>query len=57
MIRKIALASKVCGCDIHHIGDSGYRMGVAVPENILELSITVRGVRHTYRRIAASHER
>jgi len=57
VIRKIALASKACGCDIHHIGDSGYRMGVAVPENILELSIAVRGVRHTYRRIAASHER
>jgi hypothetical protein len=57
VIREIALASKACGCDIHHIGDSGYRMGVAVPENILELSIAVRGVRHTYRRIAASHER
>jgi len=57
VVRKIALASKACGCDIHHIGDSGYRMGVAVPENILELSIAVRGVRHTYRRIAASHER
>lgn len=57
VIRKIALASKACGCDIHHIGDSGYRMGVAVPENILELSIAVRGIRHTYRRIASSHAR
>lgn len=56
-VRRIALSSKACGCDIHHIGDSGYRMGVAVPENIMELSIAVRGVRHTYRRIACSHER
>ncbi|ABL78498.1 DUF7916 family protein [Thermofilum pendens] len=57
VIRKIGLASKACGCDIHHIGDSGYRMGVAVPENILELSVAVRGVRHTYRRVAMSHLR
>lgn len=57
VIRSIALHSKACGCDIHHIGDSGYSMGVAVPENILELSIAVRGVRHTYKRIAMSHLR
>ncbi|MEM0093155.1 MAG: hypothetical protein QW753_02140 [Thermofilum sp.] len=56
-VRKIALSSKACGCDVHHIGDSGYRMGVALPENILELSIAVRGVRHTYRRMASSHAR
>ncbi|MGC9146639.1 MAG: haloacid dehalogenase-like hydrolase [Infirmifilum sp.] len=57
VIRSIALQSKACGCDIHHIGDSGYSMGIARPENILELSIAVRGVRHTYKRIAMSHLR
>ncbi|MEZ0346195.1 MAG: haloacid dehalogenase-like hydrolase [Infirmifilum sp.] len=57
VIRYIALHSKECGCDIHHIGDSGYSMGIAVPENILELSVAVRGVRHTYKRIAMSHLR
>jgi len=54
VVRSIALHSKACGCDIHHIGDSGYSMGVAVPENILELSLAVRGVRHTYKRISMS---
>jgi hypothetical protein len=57
VIRKIGLSSKACGCDIHHIGDSGYGMRVALPENILELSLAVRGVRHTYRRIAMSYLR
>jgi hypothetical protein len=57
IIRKIGLSSKACGCDIHHIGDSGYGMRVALPENILELSLAVRGVRHTYRRIAMSYLR
>ncbi|QOJ79233.1 haloacid dehalogenase-like hydrolase [Infirmifilum lucidum] len=57
VIRSIALHSKACGCDIHHIGDSGYSMGVAIPENILELSLAVRGVRHTYKRISMSHLR
>ncbi len=57
VVRNIALHSKACGCDIHHIGDSGYSMGVAVPENILELSLAVRGIRHTYRRISMSHLR
>ncbi|MCI4407966.1 MAG: hypothetical protein JHC26_02655 [Thermofilum sp.] len=57
VIRKIGLTSKACGCDIHHIGDSGYGMRVALPENILELSLAVRGVRHTYRRIAMSYLR
>jgi hypothetical protein len=52
-IRAIALSSKREGVDIFHIGDAGYS-GMALPENIQTLSVTVRGKRHTYIRIAAS---
>lgn len=55
-IRQIALWSKMAGADLHHIGDTGY-MGVALPENILAYSIAIRGVRHTYNRIARSVHR
>ncbi|HIV98816.1 MAG TPA: hypothetical protein IAB12_03425 [Candidatus Ornithospirochaeta avicola] len=51
-IKKIALEAKATGTDIHHIGDSGY-MGMALPENIFTYSVAIRGVRHTYRRMAA----
>ncbi len=50
-IKTIALASKRLGVDLHHIGDAGY-FGIAVPENITTYSIVIRGVRHTYRRMA-----
>jgi hypothetical protein len=50
-IRSIALNCKMAGADIHHIGDAGYT-GVAVPENITAYSIAIRGIRHTYRRMA-----
>jgi hypothetical protein len=52
-IRSIALSSKRAGVDIFHIGDAGFS-GMALPENIQTLSITVRGKRHTYIRMAAS---
>lgn len=52
-IRRIALACKMTGTDIHHLGDTGYT-GMALPENIHAYSVAVRGVRHTYRRTAAS---
>lgn len=55
-IRQIALMSKMAGADLHHIGDTGY-MGIALPENILAYSIVIRGVRHTYARIARSVNR
>ena len=41
------------GTDIHHIGDSGY-VGMALPENITAYSVAIRGIRHTYRRMAMS---
>ena len=55
-IRQIALMCKMTGTDIHHLGDSGYG-GMALPENIQAYSIAIRGIRHTYRRMAASINR
>lgn len=55
-IRQIALMCKMAGTDIHHIGDTGYP-GMALPENIQAYSVAIRGVRHTYHRIAASINR
>ncbi len=55
-IRQIALMCKTAGTDIHHLGDAGYG-GMALPENIQAYSIAVRGIRHTYRRMAGSVNR
>ncbi|MDE7444242.1 MAG: haloacid dehalogenase-like hydrolase [Lachnospiraceae bacterium] len=55
-IRQIALMCKMTGTDIHHLGDAGYA-GMSLPENIQAYSIAIRGLRHTYHRIAASIHR
>lgn len=55
-IETIALDCKECGFDIQHIGDAGFS-GMASPENIMALSIAIRGKRHTYRQIARSIRR
>ncbi|RPF49038.1 hypothetical protein EDD70_1876 [Hydrogenoanaerobacterium saccharovorans] len=55
-IRQIALMCKMAGTDIHHLGDAGY-LGMALPENIQAYSTAIRGVRHTYHRMAASTAR
>ncbi|MCY6369118.1 haloacid dehalogenase-like hydrolase [Clostridium ganghwense] len=55
-IKRIALMCKMAGTDIHHIGDAGYT-GIAVPENIMDYSIAIRGKRHTYIRMARSINR
>lgn len=55
-LREIALMCKMTGTDMHHLGDSGY-LGTALPENILAYSTAIRGVRHTYRRMASSVNR
>lgn len=52
-IKRIALECKMTGTDIHHIGDSGY-VGMALPENIMAYSTAIRGIRHTYHRMAQS---
>lgn len=55
-IRQIALLCKMTGTDVHHLGDTGLA-GIALPENIMAYSIAIRGVRHTYHRMAASVNR
>lgn len=55
-IRQIALMCKITGTDIHHLGDAGYG-GMSLPENIQAYSIAIRGIRHTYRRMAGSVNR
>ncbi len=55
-IKRIALECKMTGTDIHHIGYSGY-VGMALPENIMAYSVAIRGIRHTYHRMAQSVER
>lgn len=55
-IREIALMCKMAGADLHHIGDTGYP-GMALPENIHAYSVAIRGIRHTYHRMASSINR
>lgn len=55
-IRQLALMCKMTGTDIHHLGDAGYA-GMSLPENIQAYSIAIRGIRHTYHRMAASIRR
>ncbi|WP_069998939.1 DUF7916 family protein [Cellulosilyticum sp. I15G10I2] len=56
VIENFALMSKMAGVDIQHIGDCG-SFGMALPENIMRLSIAIRGIRHTYKRMALSINR
>ena len=55
-IRQIALMCKMTGTDIHHLGDAGYG-GMSLPENIQAYSVAIRGIRHTYHRMASSVNR
>lgn len=50
-IEQVAMASKGAGADIVHIGDGGYG-GIALPENIIRMGMTIRGRRHQYKRMA-----
>lgn len=54
-IKEIALMCKMCGTDLHHIGDAGF--APVVPESIMAYSIAIRGKRHTYSRMARSIRR
>jgi hypothetical protein len=56
VIETIALQNKICGVDIQHIGDAG-AAGMAPVENILALSKTIRGQRHTLKQMARSINR
>ena len=55
-IKQLALMCKMTGTDMHHLGDAGYA-GISLPENIMSYSIAIRGVRHTYHRMASSVNR
>ena len=55
-IRQLALMCKMTGTDIHHLGDAGYA-GMSLPENIQAYSVAIRGIRHTYHRMACSVNR
>lgn len=52
-IRTLALTAKRIGVDLHHIGDAGWT-GLAPPEAIYAYSVAIRGVRHTWNRMARS---
>lgn len=55
-IKSIALMCKMTGTDLHHIGDNGFP-GMAIPENIMDYSIAIKGKKHTYNRMARSINR
>lgn len=55
-VAQMALQSKICGVDIHHIGDAGFS-GLAPVENIFALGKAVRGLRHTMATAARSINR
>ncbi len=55
-IRQIALLCKQAGTDIHHLGDSGLP-GITLPEDLQAYSIAIRGVRHTWHRMASGSAR
>ena len=55
-IKNLALMCKMTGTDIHHLGDTGYT-GMALPENIQAYSVAIRGIRHSYHRMASSVRR
>ena len=53
-IRQIALMMKETGADIHAIGDGGFA-GCSTPENVLQLSISLKGKHYTYFRMASTN--
>lgn len=52
-IQQMALNAKMAGGDLYRLDEAGLS-GMPLPENILEFALTVRGKRHTYRRMALS---
>ncbi len=53
-IRLIALQMKETGADIHAIGDGGFS-GCTTPENVMQLSISLKGKPYTYFRMASTN--
>lgn len=54
VIQQIGIYAKMAGADIIELGDSGFTEQMVPPENIMMLSIAVKGRRHTYRRMSIS---
>lgn len=54
-IRLIALMMKETGADIHAIGDGGFS-GCTTPENVMQLSISLKGKPYTYFRMASRNK-
>lgn len=52
-IRQITLWMKQTGCDVHAIGDGGFGGGTW-PENIYQMSITLKGKAYTWQQMARS---
>jgi len=50
-IREIAILMKQTGADIHAIGDGGFGGG-SWPENIYQLSISIKGKQYTWKKLA-----
>ena len=56
VVRQIAMYNKMAGFDIQHTGD-GTHLGVSPYMNIFEISMVIRGERHTINMIARSNLR
>lgn len=54
-IRECALMSKQTGADIHAIGDAGVSSGIASPEGIYQMALTIKGKRLTWYKMASGH--
>ena len=52
-IRQVALLMKQTGCDIHAIGDGGFG-GCTWPENLYQLSVSIKGKNYTWFRMASN---
>lgn len=50
-IRAITLLMKQTGCDVHAIGDGGFGGGTW-PENIYQMSVTLKGKAYTWKKMA-----
>ncbi|WP_323616219.1 haloacid dehalogenase-like hydrolase [Erysipelothrix rhusiopathiae] len=56
IIAQMSIQNKICGVDIHHIGDAGYA-GLGPVENIFAIGQAIRGIRHTLSSCARSVNR
>lgn len=56
-LEQIALYSKMCGADMHDLGDCGFNESIIDPMNILRYGVAIRGKRHHYRRMSFSNWR